>query len=159
MQQLTRRVTSAQETTDIAQRLAPLLGNGDTILLSGDLGAGKSHFARSLIQARMAAMGAIEDVPSPTFTLVQSYALPDIEIWHADLYRLSDPDEVLDLGLEDALMTALCLIEWPDRLDPALVKGAATLELRMTEHPGERDMRVLAGDPRWLEMFRVAFDG
>ena len=85
---------------------------GDCLLLSGPIGAGKSHLARALIRARL---GRMEDVPSPSFTLVQTYAA-DIEIWHADLYRLSHPDEVIELGLEDAFSSAICLIEWPDRL-------------------------------------------
>ena len=82
------------------------------VLLEGPIGAGKSHLARALIRARL---GRMEDVPSPTFTLVQTYQA-DVEIWHADLYRLSHPDEVAELGLEDAFSHAICLIEWPDRL-------------------------------------------
>lgn len=86
---------------------------GDTLLLSGPIGTGKSHLSRAFIRHRLARM---EDVPSPTFTLVQSYDDPAGDIWHADLYRLTNPDEVVELGLEDAFATAICLIEWPDRL-------------------------------------------
>jgi tRNA threonylcarbamoyladenosine biosynthesis protein TsaE len=71
----------------------------------------------------------MEDVPSPTFTLVQVYDADGDEIWHADLYRLTHPDEVLELGLEDALADAICLIEWPDRLGPYAPKGALHLRL------------------------------
>lgn len=92
--------------------LAQHLSAGDCLLLSGQIGAGKSHLARALIRARL---GRMEDVPSPTFTLVQTYQA-DVEIWHADLYRLSHPDELRELGLEDAFATAICLVEWPDRL-------------------------------------------
>lgn len=100
-------------TTRLGQWLGHALGPGDCLLLEGPIGAGKSHLARALILARL---GHAEDVPSPTFTLVQSYVAADVEIWHADLYRLSHPDEVLELGLEQAFETAITLIEWPDRL-------------------------------------------
>lgn len=100
-------------TTRLAENLASVLQPGDTVLLSGQIGAGKSHLARSLIQARL---GRREEVPSPTFTLVQTYGPPDDEIWHADLYRLSHPDEVWELGLDDAFVTSICLVEWPERL-------------------------------------------
>lgn len=106
----------AEEDTDrLAQWLAERLQAGDAVLLSGPIGAGKSHLARAFIRARL---GRFEDVPSPTFTLVQTYQADDVEIWHADLYRLSHPDEVLELGLDEAFETAICLIEWPDRLGP-----------------------------------------
>lgn len=102
---------------------APRLRAGDCLLLEGPIGAGKSLFARSLIQSRL---GRAEDVPSPTFTLVQTYEA-DLEIWHADLYRLSNPDEVFELGLEAAFDTGICLIEWPDRLGRFAPGGALRL--------------------------------
>jgi tRNA threonylcarbamoyladenosine biosynthesis protein TsaE len=77
-----------------------------------------------------------EDVPSPTFTLVQSYQA-DVEIWHADLYRLSHPDEVLELGLDEAFDSAICLIEWPNRLGSLLPKGAMRLRFAL-EGEGRR---------------------
>ncbi len=89
------------------------LAGGDTVLLSGPVGAGKSHFARALIRSHL---GPETDVPSPSFTLVQTYQAARFEIWHADLYRLSHTDELAELGLEEAMGNALCLIEWPDRL-------------------------------------------
>ena len=101
-----------QATARLAQRLAPFLAAGDTLLLHGPIGAGKTHFCRNLIQTRL---GRTEDVPSPTFTLVQTYDA-DVEIWHADLYRLTHPDEAQELGLDDAFASAICLVEWPDRL-------------------------------------------
>lgn len=101
------------DTIALADRIAPLLHPGDVILLDGPIGAGKSAFCRALIRARL---GRMEDVPSPTFTLVQTYEDPAGDIWHCDLYRLGHPDEVFELGLEEAFSTAICLIEWPDRL-------------------------------------------
>lgn len=111
-------------TTELATRMAPLLKIGDCILLQGAIGAGKTAFARALIRARL---GRQEDVPSPTFTLVQTYDDPKGDIWHCDLYRLTHPDEALELGLIDALDSAICLIEWPDRLGSDQPKNAARL--------------------------------
>ena len=105
-----------EDTSNLGARLASHLRPGDCVLLSGGLGAGKTHFARALIQKRLADNNLFEEVPSPTYTLVQMYDDSTCEIWHADLYRLSGPDELIELGLEEALETAITLIEWPDRL-------------------------------------------
>ena len=112
--------------TQIAQRLQP----GDTVLLTGEIGAGKSAFARALIRARL---GRIEDVPSPTFTLVQTYEDDAGDIWHCDLYRLTHPDEALELGLDEAFETAICLIEWPDRLGDVAPTTALSLAFEAQE--------------------------
>ena len=74
-------------------------------------------------------LGEAEDVPSPTFTLVQVYQDAGVEIWHADLYRLTHPDEVWELGLDQAFETAICLVEWPDRLGNHRPEGALTIRL------------------------------
>lgn len=116
---------SDEDTTGLGAWLAPRLCAGDTVLLSGPIGAGKSHFARALIRARL---DRNEDIPSPTFTLVQTYEA-DVEIWHSDLYRLTHPDEVLELGLEEAFSTAICLIEWPDRLGNLTPSNAISISL------------------------------
>ena len=111
------RIPDADEalTACLARVLAALLGRGDSLLLDGPVGAGKTHFARALIRARQG--DAAEDVPSPTFTIVQTYEdAAGTEIWHADLYRLTDPSELVELGLDEALPTAVTLIEWPDRM-------------------------------------------
>lgn len=113
-------------TARFAARLAAIVEPGDTLLLSGPIGAGKTAFARALIRA--AAQNPAEDVPSPTFTLVQTYPTPRGEIWHADLYRLSHPDEAVELGLADAFETAICLVEWPDRLGELAPPTALALE-------------------------------
>lgn len=97
----------------LARQIAPRLKAGDCLLLDGPIGAGKTAFARALIRARL---GREEDVPSPTFTLVQTYDDGITEIWHCDLYRLADITELAELGLETALGAAICLIEWPDRM-------------------------------------------
>ena len=126
-------------TTRLGAALAALVRPGDTLLLHGPIGAGKTHLARALIQTRL---GRLEDVPSPSFTLVQTYSAGQTEIWHADLYRLSHPDEVFELGLHDAFSTAICLIEWPDRLGTSAPKDALNITLS-SENDGRR--AVLSG--------------
>jgi tRNA threonylcarbamoyladenosine biosynthesis protein TsaE len=120
---ITLFLADADETTRLGAWFAAHLRAGDCVLLEGSIGAGKSHFARAFIQARL---GRAEDVPSPSFTLVQTYTA-DVEVWHADLYRLSHPDEVLELGLDEAFDTAICLIEWPDRLGKLTPRSALRL--------------------------------
>lgn len=131
-----------------AADVAALIRAGDTLLLSGQIGAGKSAFARGFIRAKL---GRMEDVPSPTFTLVQTYESDEGEIWHCDLYRLSHPDEALELGLDEAFETAICLIEWPDRLGDAAPQDA--LELAFTAGPTTHEVRV-SGSAPWHERLR-----
>lgn len=133
------------DTTALAQRLAPLARPGNVLLLSGSIGAGKSLFARAFIRARL---GAQIDVPSPTFTLVQTYEHPTGDIWHADLYRLGSPFEVIELGLDEAFQTAICLIEWPDRLGDMAPDDA----IRITLEAGEAAHRMQLDAPAaWQE--------
>ncbi len=125
-------------TDALGAALAAVLGPGDALLLSGDLGAGKSHLARALVRALA---GADTPVPSPTYTLVQSYDAPGVHVVHADLYRLGDPSEVEETGLLDAFGRDLCLVEWPDRLGPLAPAHAWTLRL---EPAGEGRRATLA---------------
>lgn len=131
-------------TAALGRAIAPLLQAGDTLLLHGAIGAGKSHLARALIRARL---GRMEDVPSPTFTLIQTYD-SDPDIWHADLYRLTHPDEVLELGLDDAFSEAICLVEWPDRLGRYIPADA--LHIHLTQQEEGRSARLSGGRPGLL---------
>ena len=127
-------------TERLARAIAPHLGPGDFLGLTGGLGAGKSTFARALITARLAAQGRTEDIPSPSYTLVQTYDLDRVELWHADLYRLAAPAEIAELGLEDAFATAITVVEWAERLGPAL--PARRLMLALELPPGHEDART-----------------
>ncbi|RYH10894.1 tRNA (adenosine(37)-N6)-threonylcarbamoyltransferase complex ATPase subunit type 1 TsaE [Tropicimonas sp. IMCC6043] len=122
----------AADTAALGRALAHLLRKGETLLLAGPIGAGKSHLARATIREVMARHGAAaEDIPSPTYTLVQTYAAGTAEIWHADLYRLTDPQDVFELGLDEAFTEAICLVEWPDRLGETAPESALLIELSL----------------------------
>lgn len=139
-------LVSPDATADFAALLAPELTPGDVLLLDGPIGSGKTHFARSLIQARLSADGApVEDVPSPTFTLIQTYDSGVAQLWHADLYRLTHPDEIEELGLVEAFDAAICLVEWPDRLAALSPSGALTLSFEQGATEAAR--RVMLGGP------------
>jgi len=142
-------------TAALARRLAQAARPGDVLALRGDLGAGKSSLARAFVRALC---GEDEDVPSPTFTLVQLYEFDGGTIWHFDLYRLEKPEDALELGVEDAFADGISLIEWPDRLGPWL--PAARLEVGLSAPPegGTRRQATLddkgkAWDKRLGEMF------
>lgn len=130
-------LSSPGETAQLASRLGACLSPGDTVLLSGGIGAGKTHFARALIQSLQ---DMPEDVPSPTFTLVQVYDTRMGELWHSDLYRLTSPDEVIELGLTDAFETAICLVEWPDRLGDLAPPNALLLDLALGQDEETRHL-------------------
>ena len=141
-------LSSPEQTAALAVRLGACLRPGDTVLLEGPIGAGKTHFARSLIQSRLAAP---EDVPSPTFTLVQTYDTDSCEIWHADLYRLTAPDEVIELGLIDAFQAAICLVEWPDRLGQLAPENALTLRFAPGTAEDDRILTITWTAPAWAD--------
>jgi len=148
MASMTLYLPDPDATDRLATALAPLLRAGDAVLLSGDLGAGKSHLARRIIQSRQAPHGRVEDVPSPTYTLVQTYEADGVEMIHADLYRLADPSELAELGLDDALGQAIALIEWPDRLD---ISPALALDVTLTPEGEGRQITIAGPDAAWAE--------
>lgn len=134
-------------TRALAGRLATLLEPGSVVLLEGDLGAGKSELARAVIR-KLA--GADIPVPSPTFTLVQTYELPGLEVSHSDLYRLGDESEVVELGLDECWRRGALLVEWPGRAP--WLWPAERLTVRLEAVPGEPPCvrrAHLSGTGRW----------
>ena len=142
-------VADALGMTALAEAVAPLAKRGDVVALRGPLGAGKTVFCRGFILARGRAAGLgpedIGEVPSPTFTLVQTYELPDTPIWHFDLFRLERPADALELGIEDAFATAISLIEWPERLGSLLPANRLDLEIEFTGAGDGRGLRLSGG--------------
>ncbi len=124
---------------------------GDCLLLEGPVGAGKSTFARAMIQAQMEEDGQIEEVPSPTFTLIQTYETSKATFAHVDLYRLSDVSELEELGLSALLDDAICLIEWPQRLGEATPERALNVSISVqNDEPEEfRHLRLLPRGTHW----------
>ena len=139
------------ETDRLARRIGARLAPGDTLLLEGGIGAGKTHFARALIQSLLETP---EDVPSPTFTLVQVYDTAKGPVWHADLYRLTAPDEVQELGLLEAFDSAVCLVEWPDRLGSLAPEGALSLQFDAGRDDTERAVTLRWSHPGWAERLK-----
>jgi tRNA threonylcarbamoyladenosine biosynthesis protein TsaE len=138
------RIALADEaaTAGLAGRIAGLARAGDVILLQGELGSGKTSFARGFLRA----LGVAEEVPSPTFTLVQTYDTAKGPVWHLDLYRLTRPEETRELGWEEAMAEAILLIEWPERLGQ-VPADALTVELAISG-PGRRTATLL-GRGEW----------
>jgi tRNA threonylcarbamoyladenosine biosynthesis protein TsaE len=126
-------------TDELAARIAALAHSGDLILLEGGLGSGKTAFARGFLRA----LGVGEEVPSPTFTLVQAYETDKGAVWHFDLYRLKQPEEALELGFEEARADGIVLVEWPDRLGAHLPGDALTVALAI-DGPTQRSATLSA---------------
>jgi tRNA threonylcarbamoyladenosine biosynthesis protein TsaE len=132
-------------TARLAQAVARLARPGDAILLAGPFGAGKTAFARAFLRAATGDPALV--VPSPSFTLVQTYALPTgVEVWHFDLWRVAGEDELAELGWDEA-RGGIALVEWPERLSSLAPEDALTVALAPV--PGDPDARVatLSGWP------------
>lgn len=138
-----------------ARALARRLGRGDTVLLSGDVGAGKTHFARGAI---LSLLDRPEDVPSPTYTLVQTYHGRTGTIWHADLYRLTDVSELEELGLDLAFQEAITFVEWPDRLGPLTPAEALTIHFATGADENSRKLTFSWTAPKWADKLGGLFD-
>ena len=130
-------------TEALGARIAAGLGIGDAVALQGDLGAGKTTLARAILRA----LGVTESVPSPTFTLVQTYETPGLVVRHYDLYRIRNPREIDELGLDEALEEGAVLIEWPENAGNRL-PGEALHVVLTTTGPGSRRADI-AGPARW----------
>lgn len=129
-------------TTRLGSGIAAGLQTGDAVALWGDLGAGKTSLAREILRA----LGVMEDVPSPTFTLVQPYETPRLAVAHYDLYRLKSPRELDELGFREALEDGAVLVEWPERAPDYLPDE--TLHLRLSIDGDGRRVKI-TGPQRW----------
>ena len=123
-------LSSEDKTSLLARQIADSSPAGTTILLYGEIGAGKTFFARKYIQKLLSKYGIIEDIPSPTYTLVQTYQTPETEIWHADLYRLNSTDDLTELGLSEAFGNEICIVEWPEKLKNYLPLNAIYINFK-----------------------------
>lgn len=138
---MTERVTeSEEETAQVGRDLATKLRSGDVVLLHGDLGAGKTAFTKGLAEG----LGVSRDeVSSPTFTLIQEYRGGRLPLFHVDLYRLNDPREIEDLGLDEIAADGVLAIEWAEKLPPQLRRSGAT-NVRLEHLDGDRRHVVIA---------------
>ncbi len=134
----------------LAHALCEQLCAGDTLLLQGPVGAGKTAVARAIIQHLQTKYGTAEEVPSPTFTLVQTYTAGPLEIWHTDLYRLSTLDELYELGLTEAMDTALVLVEWPERMGALLPENGLKLVMDIDAND-TRQLQFEWTDAKWTD--------
>ena len=136
-------------TEALGAALAGVLRAGDVVALSGPLGAGKTTFARGVLGA----LGLSGEAPSPSFSLVIAYEPPDVRLplWHVDLYRIEEADEIDELGLDDARIDAALLIEWPERMGDGLWEDALRLSLHPEPTGGRRLTWTIpaAWDGRW----------
>lgn len=143
------RLGSPEDSLALGARLAAVVRPGDVIALSGPLGAGKTSIARGLL----AALGLEEEAPSPSFAIVQPYDPPYVRfpVMHVDLYRIDDPDEAEELGLDDARGDSLLIVEWPERLGMEYWRDALWLSLELTPD-GARALTAIvpaAWEDRW----------
>ena len=138
-------LTGERETADFAARLAPLCRTGDILALEGTLGIGKTSLARAFVRALT---DPDEDVPSPTFTLVQIYETEFFPLYHFDLYRLDAPDDAVELGIDDAFADGVSLIEWPERLGALLPSRRLSLVLQAGDKPDDRRL-FMKGNAAW----------
>jgi len=119
------------ETENLAKKIASLVKIGDLITLDGDLGTGKTSFARFFIRSLT---NNKEEIPSPTFTLMQSYDTPNFPIHHIDLYRINSTAEVIELGIEESFDNGVSLIEWPKLAEPIFPSSYLAIELSFLEN-------------------------
>lgn len=156
---LVLRLSDETATARLGAALARVLQPRDVVALDGDLGAGKTALVRALIRA--ATGNPDEEVPSPTFTLVQTYeravgAGVSVTYWHFDLYRLESPDDAVELDIEEAFAEGVTLIEWPERLGPYLPPRA--LHIRLTIDDGNARRAEISGESDLIERLRQALE-
>jgi tRNA threonylcarbamoyladenosine biosynthesis protein TsaE len=141
-------------TAALAARLAAVARPSDIIALKGELGTGKTAFARAFIRAR----GNEDEVPSPTFTLVQVYDVGPAAVWHFDLYRIGAPEDTWELGIEDAFISGISLIEWPERLGRLLPARRLEITFSFGDQPWARHVSLDPGKEWQARLALIAAD-
>ena len=143
---------SEQKTKELGEKLASISKRGDIFALFGTLGMGKSVLSRAFIQK----LTNVEEVPSPTFTLVQGYPLKDYQIYHFDLYRLKSQEEIFELGFEEAAHNDICLIEWPQNMGSYLPADIFSIEI--IPFNNERKITISATSPEKISRLEKLFN-
>ncbi|NCA80210.1 MAG: tRNA (adenosine(37)-N6)-threonylcarbamoyltransferase complex ATPase subunit type 1 TsaE [Sphingobacteriia bacterium] len=146
----TFEIQSLRQTKELAQELSLLVKQNDILALYGDLGVGKTAFSRFFIQFLTQTQ---EDIPSPTFTLLQTYSAPDFLIYHFDLYRLEKSTDVYELGIEDAFTDGVSLIEWPEKMS-GILPSAHCLNIRISVKGKKRYFSFDTTDESWKERIK-----
>ena len=126
-----------EDTLKIAAQFAKALKPGDVVALHGTLGVGKTAFTRGVIQA----LSNVKEVPSPTFTLLQTYDTADFSLYHFDMYRLKSPEEAYEIGIEDAFADGVSFIEWPEKIGSLLPKKHIDVSIEI--NPDHRLITIL----------------
>jgi tRNA threonylcarbamoyl adenosine modification protein YjeE len=144
------RLDGLAATAALGKQIADGLRAGDAVALEGDLGAGKTTLARAILEG----LGVTEDVPSPTFTLVQQYETPNIAVRHYDFYRIEEPSELNELGLDESLDEGAVLIEWPERAPDRIPADALYISLTIASERGR--LARITGPSRWSEILKTA---
>lgn len=143
-------IKNENQTVELAQKLARITKQGDIWALEGTLGAGKTVFARAFIKE----LSDAEEVPSPTFTLLQTYATPEFDIYHYDLYRLEKPTDVFELDVEEAFYSGVSLVEWPEKMAGFMPRNVWNVSFAVNGN--EREITVSTDDENKIERLENA---
>ena len=142
---------SEEDTQNLARMLLPSLISGTVLLLKGPIGSGKSILARAIVSSLLTQSNQKEVIPSPTYTLVQCYQADKMEIWHVDLYRIESDLEIMELGLEEAFETSLCIIEWGEKLGRFAPDNPIEITIRpIANHEKRREITISTKDSVYL---------
>ena len=158
MQEYTRITIAISDlcaTNRLAEKVAGVAKRGDFVALRGDFGAGKTTFSRHFIYA---IAGHREDVASPTFNLVLIYPYAHTSVWHFDLFRLVKPEEIWELGIEDALLEGIVLVEWPERMQPYMPKERLEIDIETGNKGPDSRVFVLTGYGDWRDRISTIAD-
>lgn len=134
-----RFTESVEETMNLGRKLGSIIEKGSTVCLTGDLGTGKTHFAKGFAEG----LGIEDNITSPTFTIVNEYYEGRLPFYHFDVYRVNDVEEILQVGFEEYVYgQGVTLIEWADMIETILPDELIHVKIEKTEHPDERKITI-----------------